>query len=114
MKNTLAVALILGLAACGDEPSLAPVAQAAAPKPIAVAAVVEPEKVDGDKELAQRVMRAIDEAKIHGIDAVVVEGVVTLWGTTPTKRARLRAAEIASGVEGVRAVENRVQVVVGS
>ena len=114
MKNTLAVALILGLAACGDEPSLAPLAQAAAPKPMAVAAVLEPEKVDADKELAQRVMRAIDEERIHGIDAVAVEGVVTLWGTTPTKRARARAAEIAAGVDGVRAVDNRVQVVVGS
>jgi osmotically-inducible protein OsmY len=113
MKKTLAVALMVGLAACGEEPSLAPVAQAAA-KPMAVAAVVEPQKLDADKELAQRVMRAIDEAKIHGIDAVVVDGAVTLWGTTSTKRARLRAAEIAAGIEGVRAVENRVQVVAGS
>ena len=114
MKNTLAVALILGLAACGDEPSLAPVAQAAAPKPVLVAAVVEPEKVDDDRELAQRVMRAIDEERIHGIDAVAVEGVVTLWGTTSTKRARSRVAEIAAGIDGVRAVDNRVQVLVGS
>jgi osmotically-inducible protein OsmY len=114
MKKTLAVALILGLAACGEEPSLAPVAQAAAPKPMAVAVAVEPEKIDADKALAQRVMRAIDEAKIHGIDAVVADGTVTLWGTTSTKRARLRAGEIAAGIEGVRAVENRVQVVAGS
>jgi hypothetical protein len=109
MKNTsFAVALIVGLAACGDEPSLAPLAQAAAPKPMVVAAVVEPQKVDADKE------RAIDEERIHGIDAVVVDGVVTLWGTTSTKRARSRVAEIAAGIDGVRAVENRVQVVVGS
>jgi hypothetical protein len=114
MKNTFAVALILGLAACGDEPSLAPVAQAAAPKPMVVAAVVEPQKVDADKELAQRVMRAIDEERIHGIDAVAVDGVVTLWGTTSTKRARSRVADIAASIDGVRAVENRVQVVVGS
>jgi hypothetical protein len=114
MKNTLAVALMLGLAACGDEPSLAPLAQAAAPKPMVVAAVVEPEKVDADKELAMRVMRAIDEARIHGIDAVAVDGVVTLWGTTSTRRARSHVAEIAASIDGVRAVENRVQVVVGS
>lgn len=114
MKKTFAVALILGLAACGEQPSLAPVAQAAAPKPIPVAVAAEPETLDADKALAQIVMRAIDDAQIHGIDAVVAEGVVTLWGTTSSKRARARAAEIAVSVEGVRAVENRVQVVLGS
>lgn len=111
MKKTLALALILGLAACGDKPSLAPVAQAAAPKPIAVAAE---EKPDADRELAQRVMRAIDEARLHGIDAVAAEGVVTLWGTALSAKDRSRAGEIALRVDGVKAVENRLEVVSGS
>jgi len=38
MKKTVALLFVAGLAACGDKPSLAPVAQAAAPKVIAVAA----------------------------------------------------------------------------
>jgi hypothetical protein len=111
MKNRFAVALILGLAACGDKPGLAPVAQAA-PQLLAVA--VEPDKADADKELAQRVMRAIDEAKILGIDARAVDGVVTLWGATVSARERSRAGEIAARVEGVKALENRLEVVTGS
>ena len=111
MKNTLAVALILGLAACGEDHSLTPVAQAA-PQPVVL--VAETEKVDADQELAQRVMRTIDEAKILGIDARAADGVVTLWGTTLSAKDRGRAAEIAAGVDGVTAVDNRLQVVSGS
>src|SRR5690348_13365916 len=105
MKKMFAVALLTGLAACGDEASVAPAAQAAAPK--AIAAAVEPVN-DADQELAQRVMRAIDEAKLRGIDAVAADGVVTLWGTTLDARERTRAGEIAVRVEGVKAVENRL------
>jgi osmotically-inducible protein OsmY len=112
MKNPLVLALILGLAACGEKHSLAPVAQAAAPQPVAMA--IEPEKVDADKELAQRVMRTIDEAKILGIDARVADGVVTLWGTTLSAGDRSRAGEIAAHVDGVKAVDNRLQIVTGS
>jgi osmotically-inducible protein OsmY len=111
MKRTAVFALILGLAACGDKPSVAPVAEAAPPKAITVAAQ---EKPDADKELAQRVMRAIDEAKLHGIEAVAAEGVVTLWGTTVSAKDRTRAGDIAVRVEGVKAVENRLEVVAGS
>ena len=112
MKNTLALAIVLGLAACdNDAPSIAPIAQAAAPK--AIAAVVEPVN-DADKELAQRVMRAIDEAKLHGIDAAAADGVVTLWGSTFTAKDRTLAGDIAVRVEGVKAVENRLEVVSGS
>jgi osmotically-inducible protein OsmY len=111
MKKTLAIALLAGLAACGDKPSIGPVAQAAAPKAIAtrVEAVT-----DADKELANRVMRAFDDAKIHGLEAMSAEGVVTLWGTTVSSKDRIRAGEIAARVEGVKAVENRLEVVSGS
>lgn len=111
MKKTLAFALILGLAACGDKPALAPVAQAAAPKPLAVAVADKP---DADKELARRVMRAIGEAKLHGIDAESAEGVVTLWGSAVSEKERVRAGQIAARVEGVKAVENRLEIVSGS
>jgi osmotically-inducible protein OsmY len=59
-------------------------------------------------------MRAIDEAKILGIDARAVDGVVTLWGATVSARERSRAGEIAARVEGVKALENRLEVVTGS
>ena len=111
MKKTLAIAFALGLAACGDQPSIAPVAQAAAPKPAAI--VVEPVN-DADKALAERVMRAIDEARLHGMDAVAADGVVTLWGTALSVKDRARAGEIALKVEGVKAVENRLEIVSGS
>ena len=111
MKKTLAIALVAGLAACGDKPSLAPLAEAAAPKAIAVAA--EPVN-DADQDLARRVMRAFDEAKLNGIEAVSTDGVVTLWGTTVSDKDRHRAGEIALRVEGVKAVDNRLEVVSGS
>ena len=111
MKRKPVFALILGLAACGDEPSIAPVARAAAPQ--AIAAPAEPVK-DADKALAERVMRAIDEARLPGIDAVAEEGVVTLWGTAFSAGDRARAGEVALRVDGVKAVENRLQIVTGS
>jgi len=110
MKKTLAVTLLAGLVACGDKPTIA-VANAT---PVAKTEAIEVARVDPDQELALRVTRAIEEAKLHGIDVVAVDGVVTLWGTTSSKQGLLRAAQIAAGVDGVRAVENRLQVVVGS
>ena len=111
MKKTVALLFVAGLAACGDKPSLAPVAQAAAPKVIAVAA---PPVNDADQELARRIMRAFDEAKLNGIEAVSADGVVTLWGTTVSHQERLRAGDIALQVQGVKAIENRLEVVSGS
>ena len=111
MKKTLAIAFVAGLAACGDKPSLAPLAEAAAPKTIAVAA--EPVN-DADQDLGRRVMRAFDEAKLNGIEALSTDGVVTLLGTTVSDKDRYRAGEIALRVEGVKAVDNRLEVVSGS
>jgi len=111
MKKTVALLSLAALAACGDKPSLAPVAQAAAPKVIAVAS--QPVN-DADQELARRIMRAFDEAKLDGIEAVSTDGVVTLWGTTVSHADRLRAGDIALKVQGVTVVENRLEVVSGS
>ena len=111
MKHAFAHVLILGLAACGDKPATV-AAVAALPK--AVAAPVERAMPDADQELARRVRRAMEEAKLHGIDVVVSGGIATLWGTTASAREKSRAAEIARNVEGVEAVENRLEVVAGS
>lgn len=111
MEKTLAVVLVAALAGCGARPSLAPVAEAAAPKVITAAA--EPVN-DADQDLARRVMRAFDEAKLNGIEAVSADGVVTLWGTTVSHQDRLRAGDIAMRVDGVKAVDNRLEVVSGS
>ena len=59
-------------------------------------------------------MRAFDEAKLSGIEALSTDGVVTLWGTTVSDKDRHRAGEIALRVEGVKAVDNRLEVVSGS
>jgi BON domain len=116
MKHALAFALVLGLAACGgDKAKLASAGDTAAPKAIAAAApVAEPAKPDADKELAQRVARAIEGAKLHGVDVVAAGGVVTLWGAVPSAGQRDRAAQVAAKVEGVKAVENKLEVVTGS
>jgi len=74
-------------------------------------------KADPDKALAARVKQALEgEVKIYaaGIDVTAAQGAVTLWGTTASADERARAAKLASGVEGVKSVENRIAVVKGS
>jgi osmotically-inducible protein OsmY len=110
MKKTVAFALMLGLAGCGDNMPVAPVSAA----PIAKAQIVEAVKADPDHELTERVARAIEAAKLQGIEAVAASGIVTLWGTTLSARERDRAAEVARNVQGVEWVENRLEVVAGS
>ena len=112
MRKTLAFAMVLGLAACGGEnPKLAPAASSST-KPIVAPA--EPAKPDADKELAQRVSRALEGAKLYNVDAVAADGVVTLWGSTPSAKERALAAQLAAKVAGVKAVENKLDVVSGS
>ena len=117
MKRALAFTLTLALAACnGDKAKTAALGDSAAPKAVAVAPLpaAQPAALDPDKELALRVAHAIDGAKLHGVDVVAAAGVVTLWGTAPSERARSRAAAVAAKVEGVKAVENKLQIVAGS
>ena len=96
------------------EVSVAPAA------PIATAAVpakAEEPKPDPNKELAQRVKRALEgDPKIPagGIDVTAVDGRITLWGTTGTAGERTRAAQAAAKVEGVKGVDNQLKVVKGS
>jgi hypothetical protein len=124
MKKTLIGLMVLGLAACGDEPPkpapkpAAPPPQAAAPTPPPPPVVKpEPPKPDPNKELAARVKRALEgEAKIQaaGIDVTAADGKVTLWGTAATAAERRRAESVAKKVEGVASIDNQIKVVKGS
>ena len=127
MTRTLATALILGLAACGDStPPAKPAAQPASPPPQAAAAPApkapeekapEAPKPDPNKELAQRVKQALEgDAKVQAaaIDVTAQGGRVSLWGTTATADERSRAAQIAAKVNGVASVDNQLKVVKGS
>jgi osmotically-inducible protein OsmY len=111
MKTLLlfAAALTLSLAACGEtsKPTLA-----AAP-----AKSVEAPKPDPNKELATRVQKALQqEARIpaSGVDVTAAEGVVTLWGTATSPEEQRRIAQIAAKVQGVKSVENKLEIVTGS
>ena len=106
------------LVACSEPPPppkpAAPAPQVEAPKaPEKPAAAAEAPKPDPNKELAQRVKKALEgEAKIQaaGIDVTAADGKVTLWGTTTTAAERNRAAQVASKVEGVTGVDNQLKV----
>ena len=128
MKPILIALCVASLAGCDalsmgqKKTAEAPAApSAAAPKaPVAEATKasvkIDP-RIDPDGELAARVKKALEaEPKIHaaGIDVTAAEGTVTLWGTTVNDGERSRAANLASGVDGVKAVENRIAVVKGS
>src|SRR5688572_13393324 len=122
MKMLPIVAVALALSACGEEapkpvavpvkPTPEVVAPAPAPKPEAKAP--EAPKADPNKELAARVKRALEDAKLIGIDATASEGKVTLWGTTATEDERKRAATVAGKVDGVKSVDSQLKVVKGS
>src|SRR5216684_6997539 len=125
MKKLIAAVLLLGAAACGDQPAPKPApapAQQAAPQPVIPAPAPEakaPEapKPDPNKELAARVKKALEgAAKIQAaaIDVTAADGKVTLWGTAANAAERKRAESVASKVDGVRSLENEIKVVKGS
>jgi hypothetical protein len=131
MKYLLAALAVVSLAACGDKlPPLAskgepapaaaaptPAPQAKAPETPQPAPKAEAPKPDPNKELAQKVKRALEEdAKIQAaaIDVSASNGVVTLWGTAATQGERNRAGAAAAKVDGVQSVENKLAVVKGS
>lgn len=122
MKRAVAIAMVLGLVACSDKATIGSVAASEPPKvmtlpgepaaPLKPAA--EPQKPNPDKALAERVGRAMESAKLYGIDIGVANGVVTLWGTVPSARERTRAGQLAGKVDGVKSVDNKLAVVAGS
>jgi hypothetical protein len=130
MKPALLLAAAAAIAACAPEaPRPAANRPAAKAEPVVVASVAvtpsvapaaapgpEP-KADPNKELARRVMRALeDEGKIHAaaIDVTARSGVVTLWGTAATQDEKQRASRIAYRVIGVTTVENKLAIASGS
>ena len=127
MKTLIAAVLLLGAAACGDQPAPKPApapAPQALPQPITPAPAPAPQakapeapKPDPNQELAARVKKALErEAKIQaaGIDVTAADGRVSLWGTAATAAERKRAESVASRVDGVRSVDNQIKVVKGS
>ena len=124
MRNMLATAVALALTACSEPPpppkpeappAPPPKAEAPAPKPEAKAP--EAPKPDPNKELAQRVKRALEgETTIQAgaIDVTAADGKVTLWGTAATAAERNRAGQVASKVAGVTGVDNQIKIVKGS
>lgn len=128
MKTLVLAALAtLALAACGDqtpppvakkaEPVAVPTPQAKAPEAPKPEPKAEEPKPDPNKELAQKVKRALEgEARIQaaGIDVTANNGAVTLWGTAATAGERNRATAAARKVDGVKSVENKIAVVKGS
>jgi len=125
MTRTLAAALMLLLAACGDStPPPKPAAQPASPPQAPAPQAKAPEtkapeapKPDPNKELASRVKQALEgDGKVQAgaIDVTAKEGRVSLWGTTATAGERTRAGQIAAKVDGVASVDNQIKVVKGS
>jgi hypothetical protein len=127
IKTGLLLAVVLTLTACSkpEEPiPLKPKPQAEAPAPVAAAtptpslpAKAEEPKADPNKDLAQKVKRALEgAAKVQGaaIDVTAADGKVTLWGTAASADERTRAAQAAAKVDGVKSVENKIAVVKGS
>ena len=91
-------------------------AKPAAPPEAKVDPAPEP-KADPNKELAKRVMRALeDEGKVHAaaIDVTASGGVVTLWGTAATPDEKQRTSRVAYRVIGVTAVQNKLAIANGS
>lgn len=66
-----------------------------------------------DQELEQRVQRALlldNRVSSQAIDVAAVKGTVTLRGEVATYRRKRLAAEVAASFDGVRGVENLLEV----
>jgi hyperosmotically inducible periplasmic protein len=129
MERSLIVLIALVTAACAPEArepapkAVLKVAEAPAAPPVAIPAPApkaeapaEPKR-DPNRELANRVMRALEEEnKIQAaaIDVTASGGIVTLWGTAASQDERQRASRVAYRVIGVTAVENRLAIASGS
>jgi hypothetical protein len=132
MKPALLLAAAAAIAACAPEaPRPAATRPGMKAEPVVVASVAvtpavtpaaapapeaEP-KADPNRELAKRVMRALeDEGKIQAaaIDVTARGGVITLWGTAATQDEKQRASRVAYRVIGVTSVENKLAIASGS
>ena len=134
----VAAATVLALSACDQKPSVnagetaaavdrkgaaADAGKAAAtpgPAPAAAAAAPkagEPSATGENAALATKVKPALaaePELKVLAIDVNASGGTVMLFGTADTRANRERAGKVASGVEGVKSVQNNLVLVKGS
>lgn len=122
--------LALSLAACGDkapEPAkpapvmkpapAVPPKKAEAPKEAPAATAAESGKAAEDAALAAKVKAAL--AAERGLDALAIDveakdGVVSLFGTADNDANRDKAARVASKVQGVKSVTNKLAIARGS
>src|SRR6266850_2234756 len=119
MKPVLIAVCVAGLAAC-DTSTIYKQPEPQASAGVAQAKAAEAQqapKLDPNEVLAARVKQALEKRErilAAAIDVTAVDGTVTLWGTAASAAERSRAARLASSVEGVKSVENRIAVVKGS
>lgn len=122
-----ALLVLMGATGCSEPPEGVP---EEAPVPIVSEApppeVEEepPQRIDDDRSVAQRLedattatrvrMRLVEDAELRRFDfeTASASGRVVLRGEVQTPAQRERAAELARGVEGVRAVVNEITSVV--
>lgn len=123
---SLAIALVLGLAACGEAEPPKPAAAPGPPKPVTQApasaptpppaSVAAPQR-SADELLAERVKQALRDTKKvagQGVGVRVADGTVTLYGTAPSADEARRVEQFVAGVEGVQAVVSKLVIVRGS
>ena len=124
-RGGLAFVLALLLVACEKQPAV----QASAPAaPVAVKKVEQPANAGGgnaadaqhsaeDAALAAKVKAALSaEPALKGvaIDVTAKDGNVSLFGTASSPRQIAAAGKVASAVNGVKAVNNKLLVLAGS
>jgi hypothetical protein len=123
---SLVIALVFGLAACGEAEPPKPAAAPESPKPMSQApasaptpspASVAAPQPSADELLAERVKQALRDTKKvdgQGVGVRVADGTVTLYGTAPSAGEARRVEQFVAGVEGVRAVLSKLVIVRGS
>ena len=78
---------------------------------------VQSTDIDEDSVLAAKVKSALvsdPDLRVLAIDTGAAGGVVTLYGTADTRAHREKAKQVASGVPGVKSVNNQLVIVAGS
>lgn len=124
--------IAFALAACGEAEPPKPVAvplptqamaqpQVAAPvpvpAPVPAATPVAAPQPSADAQLAERVKRALRDARDvegQGVGVRVAEGTVTLYGTAPSAAERRRIEQFVAGLDGVKSVDSKLVIVQGS
>jgi hyperosmotically inducible protein len=118
MKSFLIVLCAAALAACDSSttqknPAGVPTAGPFSPANAATTPAKAPD-ADPNTALASRVRQALEGLHIEGIDVVASDGSITLWGSTASAAERKRAEAVATKIDGVKSIDNKLIVVKGS